>query len=130
MKVLVIDDNAEFRTLASRMLAKLGHESLEASNGLKGQTAALNWQPDVILIDLMMPLQDGFITCRNLRQAGYTGQIIVISALATVWSDLQSKVPEADSFLPKPITLEALEDNLYAKPKITVGKVTIESLRV
>jgi two-component system, OmpR family, response regulator RpaA len=129
MKVLIVDDNADFRALMKRMLVQLGHEVSEASNGIKGQTAALNCQPDAILMDLMMPIQDGFVTCQNLRRAGYEGQIIVISALAGVWSDLRTKIPEADGFLAKPITLNVLEDSLQAPVKVTNRKVTIESLR-
>jgi two-component system, OmpR family, alkaline phosphatase synthesis response regulator PhoP len=107
-KVLIVDDDPEFRNLLSRMVTKFAHEANHAINGIQAEKIAREWQPDVILLDFMMPLQDGYVTCRNLRRQGFTGQIVIMSALSSVLGTAEAKVAGANNFLHKPIKMEAL----------------------
>lgn len=111
-KVLVIDDSPDLRILLIRMLARLGCDTREAINGIRGEEIGLTWHPDLILLDLMMPLQDGYITCANLRRDGYTGKIVVISTLPGIWATVNPNLTEVDGFLSKPISMAALQNCL------------------
>jgi CheY-like chemotaxis protein len=79
MKVLIIDDEEDFRTVASSCLGLLaGDDVVEASSGSEGLALAEAEQPDVILLDLMMPGMDGQETLTNLRQNPLTKEVPVI----------------------------------------------------
>jgi two-component system alkaline phosphatase synthesis response regulator PhoP len=79
MKVLIIDDEEDFRTVASTCLGLLsGDDVVEAASGSEGLAKAESEQPDVILLDLMMPGMDGQETLTNLRQNPSTKEVPVI----------------------------------------------------
>jgi CheY-like chemotaxis protein len=79
MKVLIIDDEEDFRTVASTCLGLLsGADVVEAASGTEGLAKAVSEQPDVILLDLMMPGMDGQETLANLRQNPSTMEVPVI----------------------------------------------------
>jgi CheY-like chemotaxis protein len=79
MKVLIIDDEEDYRTIASSCLGLLsGDDVVEASSGSEGLAMAASEQPDVILLDLMMPDMDGQETLANLRQNPSTKEVPVI----------------------------------------------------
>src|SRR5688572_13677503 len=65
LKALVIDDDPIVRDFLHRILSKLGCVVSEAENGIQGEQLALQEQPDLILLDIMMPEQDGYQTCTN-----------------------------------------------------------------
>ncbi|MEZ4636426.1 MAG: response regulator [Caldilineaceae bacterium] len=77
-KILIIDDEATIRRLLSVLLKRNGHEVLEAADGETGVETANNHQPDIILLDIMMPRVDGFETLRRLRANPNTAEIPVI----------------------------------------------------
>src|SRR3954452_21393358 len=81
MKALLIDDDPMMRLLASRMLKLLDCEAMEATGGAEGEVMALEHQPDLILLDIMMPDQDGYETCTNLRARGYAGTVLLTSTI-------------------------------------------------
>lgn len=109
LRVLIVDDDADIRLLLSRMVAKQGHTATTASNGLQGQVLAFSWQADLILLDFHMPLQDGYVTSRNLRRAGYNGKIVIMSALHKALGTPEALSCGADGYLPKPLTIDTLE---------------------
>jgi CheY-like chemotaxis protein len=109
-KILIVDDDIEIRVLLSRVLLKLGHIVCDAPNGVVTEQLAFSWQPDVILMDYLMPLQDGCVTSRKLRDKGYKGHIVIISALASTGND--PKACGADNFLRKPLSMEQLDTYL------------------
>ena len=79
MKVLIIDDEEDFRTIASSCLGLLGGaEVVEANSGEEGLRKAEREQPDVILLDLVMPEMDGMQTLTNMRKNPATEDIPVI----------------------------------------------------
>jgi two-component system cell cycle response regulator len=68
--------------------------------------------PDLILLDIMMPLQDGYETCQKLRDQGYTKPIILFSALLRENERGRAQAVGATSYIQKPITKEELSDYL------------------
>ena len=66
-KILVVEDNAATMRMVHAMLAKDGHQVVQASNGKVGYETAVSEHPDLILLDLLMPVMDGFEALQHLR---------------------------------------------------------------
>ncbi len=103
--VLVIDDNRINQQVLYMMLERAGFSVVTASSGAEGVALARQHQPDVILIDLVMPDMDGFETAVALRQLPELQQCILVAVSASAFhQDAQkSKAAGCDDFLPKPI---------------------------
>jgi DNA-binding response OmpR family regulator len=85
MKVLIIDDDADIRMIAGMSLTRLGGmDVVEAASGAEGVRRAAEEQPDVILLDMMMPIMDGSQTLSALRAqpATATTPVIFLTAKA------------------------------------------------
>lgn len=66
-KILMIDDNTFYRKIYKNQLTHAGYQFLEASNGQEGLHKIINEQPDLVLLDLMMPMMNGFEVLRAVR---------------------------------------------------------------
>ncbi|HEX6844984.1 MAG TPA: response regulator [Actinomycetota bacterium] len=82
-RVLVIDDEETIRIVIRRLLEPYGHDVILGEDGLRGFGMAQHQRPDVIVLDLMMPLVDGFETLGFLREDPRTADrpVIVLSAM-------------------------------------------------
>ncbi len=79
MRILIVDDEPDIRRIAGLALRKLGgHDLVEAENGMEALKLAAEHRPDVILLDVMMPLMDGPTTLAALKQNAATSAIPVI----------------------------------------------------
>ena len=112
-RVLVIDDIAENRAFVMDLLATIGFEVFEAEHGQSGLDNLLIVQPDVILMDLIMPVMDGFTTAKAIRhdpqwQAFHDVAIIAMSASTLHQGKAQSLAAGCDAFLLKPINTDEL----------------------
>ncbi len=110
--VLVIDDDPDMRLLTRRLLTMLGCQSFEARNGVEGESMALDLKPDAVLLDIMMPIQDGYETCKKLREQGYTGSVILVSALQEQTQKEKAQRCGATAYIQKPLTREVLKLHL------------------
>jgi DNA-binding response OmpR family regulator len=81
-KVLVIEDEADIREAVAETIADAGYEVKTADNGEAGLKTALDWHPDLILLDLVMPIMDGHETLRRLRQDTWGKEVKVIISSA------------------------------------------------
>jgi putative two-component system response regulator len=103
-KVLVVDDHAASRMTAVALLAMEGYEVIEADSGSYALELVTQKQPDLILLDVMMPGMDGFEVCQLLKQDDQTRLIPVI--FITALNDRRSRIRGievgADDFLSKP----------------------------
>lgn len=109
MRVLVVDDEADLRELYSVNLKEAGHEVLTATNGAEGLGVVERESPDVVLVDLMMPVMDGYEFLQNLRKMPdrQDTPAIVVSAVATGG---YSRKLGASSFMSKPFDADELVD--------------------
>jgi CheY-like chemotaxis protein len=109
-KILVVDDRWENCAVIINMLYPIGFELFEAANGQEGLEKAVDFQPDLILVDLVMPAMDGHQMTRQLRQlpAFQDTIIIAISANAFEVDRQQSRESGCNDFLPKPVQVEEL----------------------
>lgn len=109
-KILVVDDKAYNRAVLVGLLAPLGFEITEAKDGLDCLNKASELEPDCILMDLVMPVMDGFEATRQLRQQTILKDIIIIATSASVFDNHREDTRKAgcNDFLPKPVRKEVL----------------------
>jgi PAS domain S-box-containing protein len=113
-KILVVDDRWENRSVLVDILEPIGFELKQAVNGQEGLEKALCFHPDLILIDIVMPVIDGYQMTQKLRQLPEFQQTIIlaISANAFEVDRLESLKAGCNDFLPKPIQAEDLLDKI------------------
>jgi two-component system response regulator RpaA len=108
--ILIIDDDPLIADLVAINLDMAGYEVNQAEDGIKGQALAVQLQPDLILLDLMLPKVDGFTVCQRLRRDPRTADIPII--MLTALSQTQDKVEGfnagADDYLTKPFEVEEM----------------------
>ena len=107
-KILVVDDNVNNRQLLVNWLQPLGFELAEAENGQQGLTKAQILAPDVILLDLRMPVMDGREMLDRLRQHPNLRDTIVFMISANSQLILKPEEIDCHAFLSKPVALEKL----------------------
>ena len=106
--VLVADDDRLNRQVLAGLLAPLGFELEHAENGAQAVALTTEWQPDIILMDLVMPVLDGFEAIRRIRADNPTVTLFAVSA-SVIQEDQQRAVATgANAFLAKPVHLESL----------------------
>ena len=110
VKVLVIDDKWENRSVIKSLLQPIGFMVTEAIDGQEAIEKALDFQPQLIITDLLMPNLDGFRLIRRLRQEEGLKGVKIIASSASVFETDQYKSYEAggDDFLPKPVQASEL----------------------
>lgn len=103
--ILVVDDKWANRSVLVHLLTPLGFDVVEAEDGQAGLNKASQIRPDVVLMDLVMPVMDGFEATRQLRASPDLQNVVVIAASASVFGFDQQASQEAgcDGFVSKPI---------------------------
>ncbi|MFA5353398.1 MAG: response regulator [Thermodesulfovibrionales bacterium] len=107
-KILIIEDDEQNRVLLQQLLQYHGYEILEAENGSEGIRIAGEEKPDAILMDLQLPLIDGYTAIRLLRADPATAGIPIIAVTAYAMKGDREKALEAgaDEYLSKPISVK------------------------
>jgi two-component system phosphate regulon response regulator OmpR len=100
-KILIIDDDLKLNTLLREYLAKFGFETTSAIHPVEGLKLIKNDQPDLIVLDIMMPEMDGFEVCREIRK-DYSIPIIMLTARGDVTDRVVGLELGADDYVPKP----------------------------
>jgi CheY-like chemotaxis protein len=115
-KILIVDDRWENRSVIVNLLGELGFDVAEAMDGQEGLEKVTQFQPDLVLADLVMPVMDGFEMIRQLRQPPYPESLSIIVSSASVFESDQyeSLAAGANDFLPKPISAEKLLEMLQS----------------
>ena len=110
LSVLVVDDEPTNRLFLVTLLNRLGHQVIEAADGIAALSAFIAVPPDIVLLDLMMPGMDGFELTREIRltEGGVNTPLIVLSALDDVDTIVRAIECGADDYLTKPIRAQIL----------------------
>ena len=110
VRVLYVEDAEVIRDTIARLLELNGYEVTYAKNGQEGVEKAVNWQPDVILMDLRMPVMDGFKAIEQIKSDPRTRYIpvFVVSAWSSKKDRTQAKIAGATDFFVKPPDLNQL----------------------
>lgn len=115
-KILIVDDELESVRLVGLMLQRQGYEITAAQTGAQALTKAISEDPDLVILDVMMPDMDGYEVCRRLRDNPATSDLPVI--MFTAKTQVDEKVAGfqagADDYLTKPIHPDELASHVEA----------------
>jgi two-component system chemotaxis response regulator CheY len=121
-RILVIDDEPDVRWMLRLSLERLGHEVLLAEDGLRGVAMAQRQKPDVVVLDLMMPVMDGYGVLDAMQRDPRTSRLPILVLTAKALPDEEERVTEAGArrFVTKPFDpldlAKALEELLAEEP--------------
>jgi PAS domain S-box-containing protein len=117
-RILLVEDNDDARTSLALALRGLGHEVIEAGDGTRGASLAVERRPDVVLIDLGLPGMDGYEVARAIRShpAGGAPTLVAVTGYGQLEDRRRSRDAGFDAHMLKPVSLEALAD-LIAAPR-------------
>jgi CheY-like chemotaxis protein len=115
-RILIVEDNELSRDMLSRRLAKRGYDVLVAAHGEEGVEKAAAESPDLILMDLAMPVLDGWEATRRIKSERRTADIPVIglSAHAMAEDEERARGVGCDDFDTKPVELPRLLGKIEA----------------
>ncbi len=122
MKLLLVEDNTAMRTTLQRSFERLGWQVLVCGDGAR---ALSRWQaalPDVVLLDLSLPGQDGLNVLAAARAEGLTTPVLILTARGTVGDRILGLNTGADDYLAKPFDLDELEARVRALARRAAGK--------
>ncbi len=110
-KILIIDDEPAILLVSRRRLEANGYEIITAVNGKEGIEKAAACEPDLILLDVIMPGLDGYEVCRRLKSSGKTREIpVIIFTASSPQDDSDERAIEvgAEGYLTKPFESDDL----------------------
>lgn len=113
-RVLIVEDNADLAAGIEYNLVREGLDVRIAETGEAGLAAAREWQPGVIILDLMLPGMDGYEVLRTLRRAGDRTPVLILSARAEEADRVRGFRLDADQYVTKPFGLLELIERVKA----------------
>ena len=110
-KVLIIDDEEKILRMMRRRLLKAGFDVITTTNGIEGIDIAMQTNPVIIILDIHMPIINGYDVIRQLRQKGYKGRVAACTASVGARDTQKTIDAGCDYFISKPIDL-GFEDRI------------------
>ena len=109
-RILLVEDNEMNRDMLSRRLVRSGYEVVLADEGEKGVALARAHAPDLILMDMSLPVLDGWEATRRIKAVAATASVPVIALTAHAMTDDEARARDAgcDDFDTKPVDLQRL----------------------
>ena len=138
-KILVVEDERNIVDILTFNLQREGYDTLEALDGAAGLRLALDQDPDLILLDLMLPKMDGFQVCRTLRDQGRATPIIMLTAREEETDKVLGLELGADDYVVKPFDTKEIVARIKAvlrrsaacgSPAAEVKEVSYDKLAV
>ena len=134
-KIMIVDDDPNIRELVSTLLKNDGFATCEAKDGRVAFEIIMEENPDLFIIDLMMPNMDGYELCRRLRQYYENLPILMLTAKSELPSKIKGFEAGADDYLTKPFEGDELlmrvralmrRYKIESSQSAQIGKVTID----
>ena len=119
--VLIVEDEQNIVDILSFNLEREGYNTLEAYDGKTGLQLALEQNPDLVLLDLMLPGMDGFDVCREIRKAGSAVPIIMLTAREEETDKVLGLELGADDYITKPFAMR----ELLARVKANIRRMSM-----
>jgi len=101
-KILLVDDAAFMRMRCSKLLLENGYEVAEAENGQDAIAKYQSYQPDLVLMDITMPVMDGITATRELKNLDPNAKVVMVSALGQQTMVIEAIKAGAKDFVVKP----------------------------
>lgn len=107
-KVMVIDDSKTIRLTAEKILQKAGYQVSTAEDGFEALGKIVEFHPDIIFVDIMMPKLDGYQTCSLIKGNAHFSAtpVIMLSSKDSIFDRARGKVVGSEDYLTKPFTQE------------------------
>lgn len=112
--ILVVEDDAGIRTILQDTLSSQGYHVISADNGIRGLELALELKPDLIILDVMLPLMDGFEICKRIRKEGITSPVLMLTVKDEEVDKVLGLELGADDYVTKPFSLKELSARVKA----------------
>ena len=125
-KILIIDDDPHISEALKLYLEKEGYETLNAYDGVEGFSFFKKYDPDLVLLDIMMPQKDGWQVCREIREVS-SKPIIMLTAKGEVFDKVLGLELGADDFLAKPVDMKELSARIKAVLRRCLGNDSREN---
>ena len=113
-RVLVVDDEENITFLLGSALRHFGFEVTTAANGRQGLDAVRAFEPDLVLLDVMLPDLDGFEVCRRMRQDGERVPVLFLTARDATEDRVRGLTLGGDDYVAKPFSLEEVVARIHA----------------
>ncbi len=125
-RILVVDDENSISELIATSLRFVGFDVRTAATGSEALTIAQGFKPHALILDVMLPDQNGFEVCRQIRQDGHNVGVLFLTAKDSVEDKITGLTIGGDDYVTKPFSLEELVARLRALLRRT-GAVQVES---
>ena len=119
--ILIVEDEQNIVDILSFNLGREGYDTLEAYDGPTGLQLALEQNPDLILLDLMLPGMNGFDVCRKVRESGSSTPILMLTAREEETDKVLGLELGADDYITKPFSMR----ELLARVKANIRRVSM-----
>jgi CheY-like chemotaxis protein len=105
VRILVADDDSDSRGWLQQLLREVGFEVREANDGAEALAQVDQWQPHLVLMDMNMPILDGYAAMRAIRARAMGGRTAIVAVTASAFDDAREAIFEAgaDAWLRKPV---------------------------
>jgi len=107
-RILVVDDNVDSAETMAEILKLWGHEVQTAHDGVAALEAARAHRPDAVLLDVGLPVMDGYEIARRLRQEGLATLLVAVTGFGTAEDRRRAEEAGFDTHLTKPVSPDAL----------------------
>ena len=124
-RILVVDDENSISDLIATSLRFVGFDVRTAATGSEALTIAEEFKPHALILDVMLPDQNGFEVCRQLRQDGHNGGVLFLTAKDSVEDKINGLTIGGDDYVTKPFSLEELVARLRALLR-RIGATTVD----
>ena len=125
-KILVIDDDVNICEMIKLYLENSGYEVKTANDGVEGVSFFKSYDPDIVLLDIMLPRKDGWEVCRQIREVS-SKPIIMITAKGETFDKVLGLELGADDFIVKPFDMKELSARVKAVLRRSNPRETTES---
>ena len=112
--ILVVEDDAGIRIILQDALSAQGYDVKSADNGTKGLDMARKLKPDLLILDVMLPLMDGFEICKRVRKEGINSPVLMLTVKDEEVDKVLGLELGADDYVTKPFSLKELTARVKA----------------
>ncbi|AYL98777.1 MULTISPECIES: response regulator transcription factor [Mucilaginibacter] len=129
IKIALVEDDENLRFLVAERLQSEGYKVLEADNGNDAETIILDEQPDIVLLDWMLPGKPGSEVCGNIREKGFDKLIIMMTAKAQDVDKIEAYNFGVSDYITKPYNMDVLVALIENKIKFSLNSEKPESYK-
>ena len=112
LRILVVDDNMDAASLLGQAQQRLGHEIRTAFDGPTALQQAREFRPEVALLDLGLPVMDGYELAEHLRRTGQTAKLVAVTGYGQQSDRQRSQASGFDAHIVKPVDLDTLQETI------------------